>query len=217
MFFVFLNIIEKKEKCISVLLLFESLFKVSGCFESLFWVSITNPIGFWKQISKHYLIMLTRFKVWTYLFNEVKVTWTDFALLWIFRIASTMLVDVSTDTIDAFDATDDDDGDAVDIVDDLPPHDEDDVVDDDEARIGLLCRYVMHSGSHQACRSRHHSLTGLVLTKLKINQRDNFKTTNWTIWCQWVNWQGVCYQNIRLKSWISWLMNFDIFWYERFG
>jgi hypothetical protein len=51
-----------------------------------------------------------------------------------------MLVDVSTDTIDAFDATDDEDGEAVDIVDDLPPHDEDDVVDDDEARIGLLCR-----------------------------------------------------------------------------
>jgi len=140
MFFVFLNIIEKKEKCISVLLLFESLFKVSGCFESLFWVSITNPIAFWKQILIYYLIMLTRFKVRTYLFNEVKVTWTDFALLWIFLIASTMLVDVSTDTIDAFDAADDEDGEAVDIVDDLPPHDEDDVVDDDEARIGLLCR-----------------------------------------------------------------------------
>ena len=28
-------------------------------------------------------------------------------------------------------------------------------------RIGLLCKWVIHSGSHQACKSLHHSQTGL--------------------------------------------------------
>ena len=32
--------------------------------------------------------------------------------------------------------------------------------------MGLLWRYVMHSGSHQACRSRHHSPTGLFVIEL---------------------------------------------------
>ena len=36
--------------------------------------------------------------------------------------------------------------------------DEDD--DEDETGIGLLCRYVIHSGSVQMNRSFHHSYTG---------------------------------------------------------
>ncbi len=75
---------------------------------------------------------------YSYLFNEVKVTWIDFELRWIFRMASTMCVDVSTDTIDDVDATDPGD----DVICEPPPQ-VDEAEDMDgwgEERIGLLCR-----------------------------------------------------------------------------
>ena len=39
---------------------------------------------------------------------------------------------------------------------------DDDIIDedDDETGMGLLCRYVIHSGSVQMNRSFHHSYTG---------------------------------------------------------
>ena len=102
----------------------------------------------------------------------------DLALRWIFLMASTMAADVSCSA----DISDDDDvvddvidaeaGDAVDILDDRP---HDDAADDD-VMMGLLWRYVMHSGSHQAWRSRHHSLTGLVLIILKEKKFLLYKT-----------------------------------------
>ena len=79
------------------------------------------------------------FKITTYLFNEVNVTWIDFELLWIFLIASTIWVDVSTETIDDVDVfVDADEGLAVDIV-ELRPVDAEDEGRGDE-RIGLLWR-----------------------------------------------------------------------------
>ena len=39
--------------------------------------------------------------------------------------------------------------------------------------MGLLWRYVMHSGSHQACRSRHHSPTGLFVIELLENKNNS--------------------------------------------
>jgi len=101
----------------------------------------------------------------SYLFNEVKVTWIDLELRWIFRIASTIWVDVSTETIDDVEATDPGD----DVICEPPPQvdEAEDMEGWGDERMGLLWRYVMHSGSHHACKSFHHSLTGLVLTTLK--------------------------------------------------
>ena len=55
--------------------------------------------------------------------------------------------DISDDEEVVDDVIDADAGDAVDILDDRPHDEADDDVDD---MMGLLCRYVMHSGSHHA-------------------------------------------------------------------
>ena len=93
----------------------------------------------WTYAVSRMWMITVYLKILTYLFNDVKVTWIDFELLWIFLIASTICVDVSTDTIDDVDVfVDAEEGLAVDIVELRPVDAEDEGRGDD--RIGLLWR-----------------------------------------------------------------------------
>ena len=43
-------------------------------------------------------------------------------------------------------------------------------------KMGLLCKYVIHSGSHQACKSLHHSQTGLFgMETFRLEKREIFE------------------------------------------